>query len=101
MPMLAELHELWPEVGAEWIAGDGLYEDDDLSRMCMREYGIHPIFRLNDHNSGIDAPAECWHVQIARSVVGHRERVLDAERVLEGLGGLSDAAAVDQRDSGG
>jgi hypothetical protein len=51
LTMLAELHELWPDLDAEWIAGDGLYDDDDLARICVQNYGIHPIFRHNTRNS--------------------------------------------------
>jgi hypothetical protein len=51
LTMLAELHELWPELDADWIAGDGLYDDDDLARICAQNYGINPIFRHNSRNS--------------------------------------------------
>lgn len=56
LTMLAELHELWPDIDAEWIAGDGLYDDDDLSRLCMQNYGIHPVFRHNTRNSAALGP---------------------------------------------
>lgn len=46
LPLLAELHEHWPDIDADCIAGDGAYETDELSRLCQVSYGIHPIFRL-------------------------------------------------------
>jgi hypothetical protein len=49
--LLSLLYSLWPEVGAEIVAGDSAFDDDPCCRLCEVEYGIHPVFRLHDAKS--------------------------------------------------
>jgi hypothetical protein len=48
IPLLADLHELWPDIDAHDIAGDGAWDEDWACRLCEVDYGIHPIFRQQD-----------------------------------------------------
>jgi hypothetical protein len=51
VPLMSLLHDLWPDIDAELIAGDGLYDDDTACQLCAAHYGIAPIFRHNNRNS--------------------------------------------------
>lgn len=47
IPLLADLHKLWPNINANDIAGDSAWDEDWACRVCEVDYGIHPIFRLH------------------------------------------------------
>lgn len=51
IPCLSELHRLWPDIDADCIAGDGLYDTDEIARMLEVDYGIHPCFRDEGNRS--------------------------------------------------
>ncbi|MBA2357069.1 MAG: hypothetical protein H0V84_01405 [Actinobacteria bacterium] len=46
VPLLSRLHSLWPDIGAELIAGDSAWAEEEWCRVCEVDYGIAPIFRL-------------------------------------------------------
>ena len=46
-PLLAHLHELWPDIDAEVIVGDSAWDEDWACELCEVRYGIHPIFPLH------------------------------------------------------
>lgn len=48
VPLLSDLHRLWPDIEAADIAGDSAWDEDWACRVCEVDYGIHPIFRLHD-----------------------------------------------------
>jgi hypothetical protein len=47
VPLLSDLHRLWPDIDAELIAGDSAWDEDAWCRVCEVDYGIHPVFRLH------------------------------------------------------
>jgi hypothetical protein len=48
VPLLSDLHRLWPDIGVEYLAGDSAWDSDEWCRLCEVDYGIHPVFRLHD-----------------------------------------------------
>lgn len=54
--LLSDLHRLWPDIDAELIAGDSIWDTNECNRLCEVHYGIAPIFRL--HPS--DAAKRAW-----------------------------------------
>lgn len=102
LTMLAELHELWPDLDAEWIAGDGLYDDDDLARICAQNYGISPLFRHNRRNSaGLGSASRCSGRRTSRMPCSRSkrprarrkfERPHDSRQRSPGVAGASELA---------
>ena len=45
VPLLSDLHRLWPDIGATMIAGDSAWDEKEWCRLCEVDYGIAPIFR--------------------------------------------------------
>ena len=45
VPLLSLLHQHWPDIDAEMIAGDSAWDERWACRTCEVDYGIHPIFR--------------------------------------------------------
>ena len=56
VPLLSQLHHLWPEVDAEIVAGDSAFDNDPCCRVLEADYGIHPVFRLHDQRGPKDIP---------------------------------------------
>lgn len=46
VPLLSDLHRLWPDIDANLIAGDSAWGTNEICRMLEVDYGIAPIFRL-------------------------------------------------------
>ena len=46
-PLLRELHEVWPDIGAKTITGDAAWDEDWACELVQAYYGIKPIFRLH------------------------------------------------------
>jgi hypothetical protein len=45
VPLLSQLYKLWPDIGAQSLTADSLWDKPKWHRLCEVEYGIHPIFR--------------------------------------------------------
>jgi hypothetical protein len=52
VPLLSKLHQLWPDIDAETIAGDSAWDEAEWVRLCEVDYGIHPIFRAKPSTLG-------------------------------------------------
>ncbi len=46
VPLLSDLHHLWPDIRAEVIAGDSAFNTNEICRLLEVDYGITPVFRL-------------------------------------------------------
>lgn len=46
LALLSDLHQLWPDINAELIAGDSAFSNNEVCRTCEVDYGIAPVFRL-------------------------------------------------------
>lgn len=46
LTLLRDLHQLWPDIDAELIAGDSAFSNNEVCRTCEVDYGIAPVFRL-------------------------------------------------------
>ena len=46
LTLLRDLHQLWPDINAELIAGDSAFSNNEICRTCEVDYGIAPVFRL-------------------------------------------------------
>lgn len=47
VPLLSDLHALWPDIGAEVIAGDSAFSTNATCRLVEVDYGIASAFRLD------------------------------------------------------
>lgn len=47
VPLLSDLHALWPDIGAEVIAGDSAFSTNENCRLVEVDYGIASAFRLD------------------------------------------------------
>lgn len=46
VPLLSDLHRLWPEINAQYLVGDSAWNTHEICRLLTVDYGIQPVFRM-------------------------------------------------------